>query len=323
MLDEDALFADLAAMGLGAWRAALTPILTERLAAGVHGHLAEWRTLLTELPAPEAPVADLDRAAVTLRDARLPAIDREWLHDMLMRLVPWRKGPFDLFGIRIDSEWRSDLKWERVRRGISALGGRSVLDVGCGNGYYAMRMLGAGAARVIGIDPTLLFVVQFLAIRKLGAITGAHVLPLRLEDLPQGVRAFDTAFSMGVLYHRRDPLAHLRELHGMLRGGGELVLETLVVPGEVVEVLEPGDRYARMRNVWHLPTVAALQGWLGDAGFADLRLIDVTATTPVEQRSTEWMPYESLAEALDPQDRGLTLEGLPAPRRAILVGTAR
>jgi len=323
VLDEEALFADLAAIGLGGWREFLAPLLEARLAESAHGHLAAWRGLLDELPVPARVRLEADRPAVTLTTPDLPANDKARLRELLHRLVPWRKGPFDVCGISIDSEWRSDLKWDRVRHHMTPLDGRTVLDVGCGNGYYALRMLGAGAARVIGIDPTVLFVVQFLALRKLGNFANVHVLPLRLEDLPPGANAFDTVVSMGVLYHRRDPASHLAGLHGALRRGGELVLETLVIPGDRDEVLQPADRYARMRNVWHLPTVVTLERWLAAAGFIDLRFADVTATTPAEQRRTDWMPFESLAEALDPADPGRTIEGLPAPRRAIVLGTVR
>ncbi|MEW8068099.1 MAG: DUF1698 domain-containing protein, partial [Candidatus Thiodiazotropha endolucinida] len=42
-------------------------------------------------------------------------------------------------------------------------------------------------------------------------------------------------------------------------------------------------------------------------------------TTIEEQRATEWMRFESLADYLDPADRSLTIEGYPAPRRAVFV----
>jgi tRNA (mo5U34)-methyltransferase len=48
-------------------------------------------------------------------------------------------------------------------------------------------------------------------------------------------------------------------------------------------------------------------------------MVAVTDTTVHEQRSTEWMPFESLAEALDPDDPSRTIEGLPAPMRAIVI----
>jgi tRNA (mo5U34)-methyltransferase len=76
-----------------------------------------------------------------------------------------------------------------------------------------------------------------------------------------------------------------------------------------------------MRNVWHLPTVPQLLAWAGQAGFRNPRVVDVSATTPTEQRRTEWMPFESLADALDPADRARTVEGWPAPRRAVVLST--
>jgi tRNA (mo5U34)-methyltransferase len=77
-----------------------------------------------------------------------------------------------------------------------------------------------------------------------------------------------------------------------------------------------------MRNVWAIPTPATLETWVANCGFRQVRVVDVTATTLLEQRSTEWMRFESLAEALDPKDPGRTLEGLPAPRRALVIASA-
>lgn len=305
MLDSTSLFDDLEKIGLGSWRDFLAPILTGRLSDGAHGDMARWRRIVADLPA----MVETDE-------------ERDAARTRLLQLAPWRKGPFNLQGIEIDAEWRSDMKWNRLKGEISSLSGRNVLDVGCGNGYYALQMLAAGASHVIGIDPTLLFVCQFEAVRKLTGATSAHVLPLRLEELPRDSRAFDTTFSMGVLYHRRDPAAHLQELRGSLRSGGELVLETLVWPGDEATVFEPENRYARMRNVWHLPTVRMLQSWLAAADFTDSRVVDVTPTTINEQRGTDWMPFESLAEALDPDEPTLTVEGLPAPTRAIVIAAA-
>jgi tRNA (mo5U34)-methyltransferase len=302
LVDEAALAADFAAIGLASWTTTLLPLVRQNLSDTAHGHLAEWREIVESLPISGEAGVDGPRT-----------------RELLLRLAPWRKGPFEIGNITIDAEWRSDLKWNRLRQHISPLAGRNVLDVGCGNGYYAGRMIEAGAARVIGVDPSVLFVAQFAAVRKLTGLQRAHVLPLRGEDLPRDARAFDTTFSMGVLSHRREPAGHLADLRSSLRAGGELVLETLVIPGEHDAVLEPPDRYARMRNVWLLPTTKALLGWVHDAGFSDARLVDVSMTTTAEQRTTAWMPFESLAAALDPADPGKTIEGLPAPTRAILI----
>ena len=194
-----------------------------------------------------------------------------------------------------------------------------MLDVGAGNGYYALRMLGAGAARVIGVDPTLLYVMQFLALKHFLPGQPAWILPARLEDLPDTPGAFDTVFSMGVFYHLRDPIGHLGDLRGRLAPGGELVLETLVVEGDSRTLLTPADRYARMRNVWMIPSTGLLETWLQRTGFEQVRLVDVSRTTVAEQRSTEWMRFESLAQCLDPDDPGRTVEGYPAPLRAVLL----
>ena len=180
-------------------------------------------------------------------------------------------------------------------------------------------MRGLGARLVVGIDPTLLFVIQFAALTHFMQPEPVYVLPLRLHELPDAEPGFDTTFSMGVLYHQRNPIEHLMQLRNTLCDDGELVLETLIVTGQESEVVVPVERYARMRNVWHLPTLKRLEEWLLEAGFVDIRVVDQTETSTDEQRSTEWMPFESLREALDPSDPARTVEGLPAPLRAVLV----
>lgn len=224
-----------------------------------------------------------------------------------------------IFGTAIDTEWRSDWKWDRVAPFLTDLHGRQVLDVGCGSGYHCWRMHGAGAARVIGIDPGLLFLFQFLAVKNYLTDVPVDLLPLRIEDLPPKLQAFDTTFSMGVLYHRRSPLDHLLELKDTLRNGGELVLETLVIDGPEGASLMPEDRYGQMRNVWFLPSCATLLRWLDRCGFVNARVVDVTATSTEEQRSTDWMRFNSLQDFLDPDDPKRTIEGYPGPLRATLI----
>ncbi len=286
-------------LGLGGWRAALAPLVAARLEDTAHGDLSRWRAAVESLQN-----AGPDTAAV---------------RKALLELAPWRKGPFELGEITIDSEWQSNLKWDRVLPAIEPLAGRAVLDVGCGNGYYAYRMCEAGVRTVIGLDPTVLYIMQFRAIRQFRPAPDIHLLPLRLEEVPLPARRFDTTFSMGVLYHQRSPIEHLRQLRQTLRPGGQLVLETLFVPGEEGYACTPPDRYARMRNVWLLPTLTELRTWLERCGYRDVEFADCSVTTTAEQRTTEWMPFESLAEALDPHDPDRTVEGWPAPRRVVAV----
>ncbi len=319
MFDVDTFFDSLEQAGLDSWRAPLASLLRDRFADSAHGDISKWRAIIDKLPDVADPTAILNSSAVTAAGPSVDPAMRNEVGELLLQLKPWRKGPFCIHGIDIDAEWQSDLKWDRLRNEITPLTDRRVLDVGCGNGYYALRMTGAGARLVVGIDPTLLFVFQFLAVNHFLAVPSVNVLPLRLHELPDAQNFFDTTFSMGVLYHQREPLEHLAGLRATLRPAGELVLETLILPGAESLVHEPVGRYARMRNVWHLPTAGALEGWLQQAGFDDIRLVAVSATTVDEQRSTEWMPFESLAEALAPGDSCRTIEGLPAPTRAIVI----
>ena len=300
------------------WIGELCALAQARLEDHPHGDLARWRAALRALPAIRCAAA-LDRAAPQLGE---PVADTTALRGTLMALHPWRKGPWCLGGVAIDSEWRSDWKWRRIAPHIDLVEQR-VLDVGCGNGYFGMRMLGAGARLVVGIDPTVLYVMQWLACRHFAGDLTSWVLPLGLEDLPAGAPGFDTVFSMGVLYHRRDARAHLRQLRGLLRDGGRLVLETLVLPpGQADDLLRPRGRYARMRNVWAIPGTERLERWLERSGYRGVELIDQAPTTPREQRSTPWMRFESLPEALDAADPTRTVEGHPAPIRAVLLATA-
>jgi tRNA (mo5U34)-methyltransferase len=278
--------------------------------------------VLEELPALQADQVQLDTARVGA-SSTIPAdaATTFQLRESLQGLHPWRKGPYELFGVHIDTEWRSDWKWDRLQHKIDSPKGRRILDVGCGSGYHCWRMLGDGAAQVIGIDPTPLFVVQFWALQKYLQRDNIWVLPLGIEHVPPKLQAFDTVFSMGVLYHRRSPMDHLQELKDCLRPGGQLVLETLVIEGELGDTLLPEGRYARMGNVWFLPSCDTLLSWLRKLGFVDPELVDVTVTSTEEQRSTDWMKFHSLADFLDPGDSSKSIEGYPAPRRAIV--TAR
>ncbi len=281
-----------------------------------HGDFPKWRQAVLELPA--VTPATLSRGATVTVDGPLPNAGKCALRDALQALHPWRKGPFSLFGVHIDSEWRSDFKWRRIAPHID-LQGLRILDVGCGNGYYGWRMLDAGASLVVGIDPTVLYAMQHRAIVHCIGDDRNQVLPLALEALPEAhcAQRFDAAFSMGVIYHRRDPLDHLQRLARCLCRGGMAVVESLVVNGP--EPLAPEGRYARMRNVWQIPTADALIRWMADSGFVDTRLVDTSLTTTAEQRSTEWMRFDSLADALDPADSSRTIEGHPAPRRCMVI----
>ena len=306
---------------LPAWQS-LLPEIEQRFAANAHGDMSKWRDAIAKLPAIDKYRYRLDQAEVALiGEQALSTATREQMIQALQILHPWRKGPFDLFGVHIDCEWHSDWKWDRVRPHLRSLHNKDVLDIGCGSGYHVWRMLGEGARYAIGVEPSLLYCMQFNAINRYIKSERGFVLPFSAEQLPDA-EAFDTVFSMGVLYHRPSPIDHLNKLLALLKPGGQLLLETLVLKqeGEGQQLLCPQDRYAQMRNVWFIPNIELMLTWMRRCGIVNARVVDINQTSIEEQRQTPWMRFHSLQQFLDPHDPSLTVEGYPAPLRAVFVG---
>lgn len=299
-------------------------ILPEQIRKGLcelrYGDLPDWNASLAKLPEINTRDVILDSEVKIGSASDCDEATRNEIKIALQELIPWRKGPYTVHDIHIDTEWRSDWKWDRVLPHLAPLKDKFILDVGCGNGYHCWRMLGAGANRVIGIDPSPRFIVQFHMIKHFaGQDFPIDVLPIGIEDLPEKMQAFDSVFSMGVFYHRRSPMDHLQELKNALKPGGQLILETLIIEGKLGDVLVPEDRYAKMNNVWFLPSCDTLLSWMKKIGFKNPRVVDICPTTTQEQRMTEWMKFHSLAEFLDQENPALTAEGHPSPIRAVFV----
>lgn len=298
-----------------------------------YAHAPYYHSLIERLPIIENAKINLNASCIT---AEFDWSESEYrqTHALLKKLMPWRKGGFILGKnerqIHIDTEWRSDHKWNRVLPHISPLKNRRVLDVGGGSGYHGWRMLGEGAEMVIVIDPSCLFYHQFMVMKHFALARQnpqkkypLYYIPVGLEALPfeknSHAQLFDTVFSMGVLYHRASPFEHLELLKQQIVKGGELVLETLVIEGDENSVLVPKDRYAQMNNVYFIPSVEALSLWLEKVGFIDIKCVDIDITSTKEQRATDWMTYQSLSDFLDKDDKSKTVEGYPAPMRAVMI----
>ena len=309
-----ALFERLRADGFDSWVDQMS--LQEADWLVHHGDYARWSAALSQLPSIANPGAIFDKSAVTVDGT---CENTEQLYLALKGLSPWRKGPFQLAEVTIDTEWRSDFKWDRVLPHLASLKNRKILDIGCGNGYHCWRMLAENPELVLGVEPSVLFNIQFQALQHYFKHPDIFILPVGIEAMPADMCWFDTVFSMGVFYHRKSPIEHLTTLKSLLRSGGELCLETLVIDGDAGQILMPEGRYARMRNVWFIPTALELKKWLERCGFNQVRIVDSSITTIKEQRSTEWMQFESLPQCLDPDNPALTVEGLPAPRRAVIL----
>ena len=315
-------YQQIATNRLSHWLNTLPAQLSHWHENNLHGEFKHWQKTLDALPVVGANSnTDITN---TVKVGELGDLDQgqfKRLENLMKKFKPWRKGPYHIHGLHIDTEWRSDFKWDRLSEHISDLSDKYVLDIGCGSGYHLWRMRGAGAKFVVGIDPTQLFLMQFNAIKHFIDDEQVHLLPLGVEQLPE-LKAFDTVFAMGVLYHRRSPIDFLYQLKAQLVKGGELVLETLIVDGDENTVLVPGERYAKMRNVWFLPSEKAMCAWLERCGFSNVRVVNTDITALDEQRKTEWIDTESLQDFLDPNDNSKTIEGYPAPKRAIFIANA-
>jgi len=292
----------------------LKALTQARMSDPRQGDLPKWLQAYQQLP-------DLENVRVLLEDvvtvqADVQTEQRQHVEQSLKQMIPWRKGPFDFFDVFVDSEWRSDKKWQRLVPHLPELSGKTILDIGCGNGYYMLRMAGHEPRLVCGIEPGVLQNMQCWSAEKY-ANTGAAVFPLKFEAVPVGPPCFDVVFSMGVLYHRKSPLEHLEHIQRLLHRQGSLVLETLVVEGDATTCLMPQDRYAQMRNVWFLPSVPMLMLWLQRLGFHNIECVDISHTTVEEQRGTDWMLFHSLPQLLDAKT-GKTVEGYPPPMRALI-----
>lgn len=304
---------------LEAWAELLPQQIADGLSEKRFGDLPRWRQAFEQLPRTSPSHIELKQEVAIGLDTDLEAATYQQLDEQLRALIPWRKGPMKIHGIHIDTEWRSDWKWDRLLPHIGSLENKAVLDIGCGNGYHCLRSYGEGASRVIGVDPSPRFIIQFYMMKHFLGDIPVDVLPVGIEAIPDELQAFDTTFSMGVLYHRRSPMDHLRELKATLKPGGQLVLETLIIEGDLGEALVPEGRYAMMNNVWFLPSAPTLISWLKKCGFKNPRLVDTNTTSTDEQRQTEWMKFYSLNEYLDAEDPTKTVEGHPAPLRGIFL----
>ena len=229
-------------------------------------------------------------------------------------LKPWRKGPFKINQLFIDSEWRSYIKWNSLKPHLN-LENKDILDVGCNNGYYMFRMLELNPKSITGFDPSALFNLQFEFINSFIKSNIEYKL-LGVEHIPYYEKKFDVIFCMGVLYHRRDPIDMLKELKAGLKKDGIVILDTLIIEGSGEYALTP-MRYAKMKNVYFIPTYKALLNWIERAKFSNVEFIGKRYTTTNEQRKTEWIEGESLESFLN-KDQTKTIEGYEPPLRLYL-----
>ena len=263
--------------------------------------------------------ADID---VTLGDSvsihidNLSDEDAEQIKQTALLMKPWRKGPFKINGLFIDSEWQSQIKYNLLEPHFD-LKGKIVGDIGCNNGYYLFRMLTQNPEKLVGFDPSAIYYSQFQFIDHF-VKSGIVYELLGVEHVEFYEHKFDVLFCLGVLYHRSDPVAMLKSLYKGLNKEGELILDTFMIDGEEEVCLTPKERYSKIPNIYFVPTVNALKNWCLRAGFNSVEVLDIKKTDLTEQRKTDWIDTQSLEDFLDPDDPTKTVEGYPAPKRVYI-----
>ncbi len=194
------------AFGLGPWIDDLTRVVAERrtFLDTAKGNFFKFRTVVETLPHLDPSGVDLGARAVTLGlSSDLTGEDGEMLLDGLKNLRPWRKGPFNFFGIDVDSEWQSWMKWDRLAGHLPRIDGRKILDIGSSNGYYMFRLANAAPLFVLGLEPQSSFYYQYKAVQKYLNQHNVFCLPIPYGRLPSMDNYFDLVFCMGILYHRK------------------------------------------------------------------------------------------------------------------------
>jgi tRNA (mo5U34)-methyltransferase len=205
-------------------------------------------------------------------------------------LSPWFHN-LDLGGVKTAPEhFLGDypaVKWRRFAHALPAdLSGRSVLDIGCNGGFYAIEMKRRGAARVLGIDTDDTYLRQA---RFAAQVVGADIefAQLSVYDVAVLADRFDLVLFLGVLYHLRHPLLALdlirehvvRDLfvcQSMQRGSpAEERLEPDYPFSETAVFERPGfprmafieHGYAGDGTNWWVPNRACTAAMLRSAGF--------------------------------------------------------
>lgn len=253
-------------------------------------------------------------------DFDLDSINRDIdsVKELAINLKPWRKGPFKINDLHIESEWDSSIKFNTIKPYLN-LKNKDVADIGCNNGYYMFKMLEFSPSSITGFDPSALCKCQFDFINHF-IKSDIKFEMLGIEDLNIYDKKFDVIVCLGVLYHRTNPIDCLKILKNSLKTNGEIIIDTLMIDSPLDIALSP-MRYAKMKNVYFIPSPSTLNIWLQKAGFKDIESIAIMKTNTTEQRKTNWIDTQSLQDFLDKEDSSKTVEGYPAPLRIYIKAT--
>lgn len=265
---------------------------------------------------------DFGRDTVVIGSAEeVDTVQQHEIRENLKAFMPWRKGPFSVFGIDIDAEWRSERKWDRLQDRLPDLSGKVVADIGSNNGYYMFRMVPHSPRFVLGFEPSVQHYYCFKALNGIAGCSNLDTELLGVEHVGFFKEAFDVIFLMGIIYHRVSPVELLKDINTALKPGGTLIVESQAIPGDEPVALFPEKTYAKVPGTYFVPTGTTLKNWLLRTGYDQVDLFCSHPMNSAEQRQTEWMMFESYGNYLDPDDPSLTVEGYPAPWRVFLTAS--
>jgi tRNA (mo5U34)-methyltransferase len=188
--------------------------------------------LLTVLKTSREPVVGLTRQELAEQVERL----RPWFHAIELPHGVWTKRE----SAGTEPADHPAGTWDFVRRHLPPdLAGKSVLDVGCGAGFYSVQAKRLGAARVVGVDARQHEIRQALLVRRALGLD----IELRRQSVyrlsPARLGRFDVVFALGLIYHLKHLVLALEKLYSVT--DGLLIVETEVLP----EVAEPFQDAAR------------------------------------------------------------------------------
>lgn len=280
-----------------------------------------YRNPFTALSQFSAKHVCCDKEIVTIGSSdEVSASDKKIIKNNLQLFIPWRKGPFSVFGVDIDAEWRSERKWQRLAPYLPDLQGKVIADIGCNNGYYMFKMMEYKPKFILGLEPSVQHYYCFKALNSMAGFTNQDIDLLGVEHLNLFPESFDVIFLMGIIYHRSSPVDVLRDIISALKPGGTLIMESQGIPGDAPIALFPEKTYAKVPGTYFVPTGKCIENWMTRAGFLDVNLFSSIPMSSKEQRKTDWMTFESYNDFIQPNNKDLTIEGYPAPVRVLLSG---
>lgn len=173
------------------------------------------------------------------------------------------------------------------------LSGKTVLDIGCSDGFFSFECEKRGASRVLAVDDfSSVYIDSPAGFQVAHEILGSKVeyleadlFSLNSEEIGQ----FDLVLFLGVLYHLKHPLLALERIANLCKG--QLIVETLISKHpkgllsrlySLVTGFEPSrswmefyenDQINKDPTTWWAPTISCVESMLRAVGFCGVKTL--------------------------------------------------